>query len=160
MSIKSFVRNESGAVTVDWVVLTAAIVGIAIAVLTLIAGGINTSANSTSSELDESQLVASLITGATPTLGPAGTVQEYLARNNGDKVAAYNDVLANAPEGFENFYYSVDSTNDAPLYFNDDSTLVSVNGQIKDASAYPGSEEEATNWYIVDWYNDVNAQQD
>ncbi len=33
--IKSFRRDEDGAVTVDWVVLTAGIVGIGIAVLTV-----------------------------------------------------------------------------------------------------------------------------
>ncbi len=42
--MKRFINDESGAVTVDWVVLTAAIVGIAIAVLTVIAGGINEAA--------------------------------------------------------------------------------------------------------------------
>ncbi len=34
--IKTFSRDEDGAVTVDWVVLTAAIVGLGIAVLTTV----------------------------------------------------------------------------------------------------------------------------
>jgi len=34
--IKSFQRDEDGAVTVDWVVLTAAIVGLGIAILTTV----------------------------------------------------------------------------------------------------------------------------
>jgi Flp pilus assembly pilin Flp len=38
--IKSFRNDESGAVTVDWVVLTAAIVGLGIAVLTSVSGGV------------------------------------------------------------------------------------------------------------------------
>jgi Flp pilus assembly pilin Flp len=38
--IKSFARSESGAVTVDWVVLTAAIVGLGIAVITAISSGV------------------------------------------------------------------------------------------------------------------------
>ena len=46
-----FANDESGAVTVDWVVLTAAIVGIAIAVVTLISGGIETAANGINDEL-------------------------------------------------------------------------------------------------------------
>lgn len=37
--LKSFWSDEAGAVTVDWVVLTAAIVGLAIAVVSVIAGG-------------------------------------------------------------------------------------------------------------------------
>ena len=46
-----FANDESGAVTVDWVVLTAAVVGIAIAVISLISGGINTAANNINNEL-------------------------------------------------------------------------------------------------------------
>ena len=38
--IKNFRNDESGAVTVDWVVLTAAIVGLGIAVLTSVGGGV------------------------------------------------------------------------------------------------------------------------
>jgi len=47
-----FANDESGAVTVDWVVLTAAIVGIAIAVITLISGGIQDAANGINDELE------------------------------------------------------------------------------------------------------------
>jgi Flp pilus assembly pilin Flp len=38
----NFAKDESGAVTVDWVVLTAAIVGLGIAVLATVSGGVNT----------------------------------------------------------------------------------------------------------------------
>lgn len=37
--IKNFRRDEDGAVTVDWVVLTASIVGLGIAVITTVAAG-------------------------------------------------------------------------------------------------------------------------
>ena len=37
---KSFKNDESGAVTVDWVVLTAAIVGLGMVVVTTVGGGI------------------------------------------------------------------------------------------------------------------------
>ena len=40
-----FANDESGAVTVDWVVLTAAIVGIAFPVVALISGGIENASN-------------------------------------------------------------------------------------------------------------------
>ncbi|WP_434288627.1 Flp family type IVb pilin [Celeribacter sp. SCSIO 80788] len=39
---KNFSRDEDGAVTVDWVVLTSAVVGLGIAVLTTVAGGTKT----------------------------------------------------------------------------------------------------------------------
>jgi Flp pilus assembly pilin Flp len=38
--IKSFAKSESGAVTVDWVVLTAAIVGLGLAVMAVVSGGV------------------------------------------------------------------------------------------------------------------------
>ncbi len=48
---KNFHRDEDGAVTVDWVVLTAAIVGLGIAILTTVQGGTQSLANKISSEL-------------------------------------------------------------------------------------------------------------
>ncbi len=38
--INAFLNDESGAVTVDWVVLTAAIVGLGLAVMAVISGGL------------------------------------------------------------------------------------------------------------------------
>ena len=40
--INKFFNDESGAVTVDWVVLTAAIVGLGMVVMTTVGGGIET----------------------------------------------------------------------------------------------------------------------
>jgi len=47
----NFFADESGAVTVDWVVLTAAIVGMGIAVLTSVSGGATTMAGNISGAL-------------------------------------------------------------------------------------------------------------
>ena len=52
-----FANDESGAVTVDWVVLTAAIVGIAIAVITLISGGIKDAATGINNDLGNAAAV-------------------------------------------------------------------------------------------------------
>jgi Flp pilus assembly pilin Flp len=49
--IKNFRNDEDGAVTVDWVVLTAAIVGLGIAVLTSVGGGTTALGNKLSSNL-------------------------------------------------------------------------------------------------------------
>jgi len=45
----AFLKDESGAVTVDWVVLTAAIVGLGLAVLTSVSGGTTALADKVSS---------------------------------------------------------------------------------------------------------------
>lgn len=47
--IKNFRNDESGAVTVDWVVLTAAIVGLGIAVVVAVGPGLQTLAGNISS---------------------------------------------------------------------------------------------------------------
>ncbi|WP_371154780.1 Flp family type IVb pilin [Jannaschia sp. 2305UL9-9] len=44
-AIKTFSADESGAVTVDWVVLTAALVGLGLAVMGVISGGIESLSN-------------------------------------------------------------------------------------------------------------------
>ncbi len=47
----AFLNDESGAVTVDWVVLTAAIVGLGIAVLTSVSGGTTALADKVSTHM-------------------------------------------------------------------------------------------------------------
>lgn len=46
-----FSKDESGAVTVDWVVLTAALVGIALVVVNTIRGGINEASTDINNQL-------------------------------------------------------------------------------------------------------------
>ena len=48
---KNFCRDEDGAVTVDWVVLTAAIVGLGIAILTTVGGATSDYADEIGSHL-------------------------------------------------------------------------------------------------------------
>lgn len=49
--IKNFGKDEAGAVTVDWVVLTAAIVGLGIAVLATVESGVTALGTSISNAL-------------------------------------------------------------------------------------------------------------
>ena len=49
--LKVFAKDEDGAVTVDWVVLTAAIVGIAIAIMVVIRGALNDAATQIAIEI-------------------------------------------------------------------------------------------------------------
>jgi Flp pilus assembly pilin Flp len=54
---KKFRNDEDGAVTVDWVVLTAAIVGLGIAVLTTVKGGTETVTKAISTQLNGTTIV-------------------------------------------------------------------------------------------------------
>ncbi|AKS45296.1 hypothetical protein SAMN05444287_0388 [Octadecabacter temperatus] len=55
--IKSFRAREDGAITVDWVVLTAAIVGLAIALIALIAAGATDKSTSVGAFLSSQEIV-------------------------------------------------------------------------------------------------------
>lgn len=54
-----FSVDESGAVTVDWVVLTAAIVGIGLAILGTTAGGITAASVNVAEDIELNQAAAS-----------------------------------------------------------------------------------------------------
>ncbi len=56
--IKTFSREEDGAVTVDWVVLTAAIVGLGIAVMTTVGGGTTSLGDTISTQLGSQTIVS------------------------------------------------------------------------------------------------------
>jgi len=50
--IKNFAADESGAVTVDWVVLTAAVVGLGLAVLSVVKPGAKTMSDNIAAQLE------------------------------------------------------------------------------------------------------------
>ena len=49
--LKTFRNDDSGAVTVDWVVLTAAIVGLGLVVMTTVSTGMKTAASNISKDI-------------------------------------------------------------------------------------------------------------
>lgn len=63
---KKFHNDESGAVTVDWVVLTAAIVGLGVVVMTTVGGAINTQSAQIGDKLDGQIDATPLATTTTP----------------------------------------------------------------------------------------------
>jgi len=58
--MKNFVKEEDGAVTVDWVVLTAAVVGLGVAGVATVQGGITGLADKVETELGTNASVVSL----------------------------------------------------------------------------------------------------
>ncbi|MFO7920037.1 pilus assembly protein [Rhodobacteraceae bacterium W635] len=51
--LKSFLSGESGAVTVDWVVLTAALVGLGLAVISVVSGGLENLSGDINDQLEQ-----------------------------------------------------------------------------------------------------------
>ncbi len=56
--LKTFTSDESGAVTVDWVVLTAALVGLGLAVMSVVSGGIEELSDDISNALEATDPLA------------------------------------------------------------------------------------------------------
>ena len=54
--IKTFAADEDGAVTVDWVVLTAAVVGLGLAVMTVVKPGVNAVSQKINGQLSSTQI--------------------------------------------------------------------------------------------------------
>ncbi|WP_101340054.1 Flp family type IVb pilin [Cereibacter azotoformans] len=57
---KNFRNDEDGAVTVDWVVLTAAIVGLGLLVMGTVKGALETAASTISSNIAAASMTSSL----------------------------------------------------------------------------------------------------
>lgn len=58
-TFKNFASDESGAVTVDWVVLTAALVGLGLAVMGVVSSGVGNVANEMKTQLEVDHVAAS-----------------------------------------------------------------------------------------------------
>ncbi len=58
-AFKNFILAEDGAVTVDWVVLTAALVGLGLAVMAVVSGGVENLSNDIAQELADTDPASS-----------------------------------------------------------------------------------------------------
>jgi Flp pilus assembly pilin Flp len=59
---KNFAKSESGAVTVDWVVLTAAIVGLGLAVMAVVSGGVQDLSGAINTQLTDQTISTTFVT--------------------------------------------------------------------------------------------------
>ncbi len=66
-TIKTFLSNESGAVTVDWVVLTAALVGLGLAVISVVSGGLEDLSGDINSQLTSDHITDAFSSSSTTT---------------------------------------------------------------------------------------------
>jgi len=60
--LSSFLSDESGAVTVDWVVLTAALVGLGLAVISVVSTGLEDLSGDIQAQLEEDHVTAGFTT--------------------------------------------------------------------------------------------------
>ena len=69
--IKNFAKSESGAVTVDWVVLTAALVGLGLAVMAVVSSGVENLGTD----------IRNSLANTNPSTNPFGTNTDVTASN-------------------------------------------------------------------------------
>ncbi|MGI3187026.1 pilus assembly protein [Nioella aestuarii] len=66
-SFTSFLSEESGAVTVDWVVLTAALVGLGLAVISVVSSGLENLSGDIRGQLEADHVTAGFSSSSTTT---------------------------------------------------------------------------------------------
>lgn len=140
----NFTKDESGAVTVDWVVLTAAIVGIAIAVIGLISGGISNAASSIDDTLRSAGVGWSFEAEGASTIEEyvnayfesGGTVDPYDVFEGSEMDQGIRDaIIDNAPDGYE-YNYQIDTATGTPVYENDLNGTYSIDGNVINQADY------------------------
>lgn len=147
--LNAFVIGDSGAVTVDWVVLTAATVGLGLATMAVVSAGVEDLSGDVNTQLASQEISASFGDG-----GGAGgtwdwtgrTAQDYHAigaglapGNNGATYHwAQQEAIADMPEG-----YNFDSPLHDPetgyvVYTSNDGSTYASGGQTWAVDEYPG----------------------
>jgi hypothetical protein len=80
MQVREFFSDDCGAVTVDWVVMTAAVVGLGLAVMTVVSGGVEDLSDDTRQALASVEITTSFGTAAAaaPTIASIGNTFIYV----------------------------------------------------------------------------------
>ncbi|MEM8824851.1 MAG: hypothetical protein AAGF30_14690 [Pseudomonadota bacterium] len=120
---KNFISDESGAVTVDWVVLTAALVGLGLAVMTVVRGGVSSVADDIDSTLEQDNII--LTAFASGINGPlsdadAQSVRDFarnITQNAGEDglvstIGEFSDARDAAADAFSPFAIEYDANGD------------------------------------------------
>ena len=138
---KEFGKNESGAVTVDWVVLTAAIIGLGAATMASVGSGTTELASLTSDTVSSSSVGQRFFSSSMT----AGSYFERAVADNGGVKAisafkiAKGWIEEDAPEGFYSViepnedlplgrYGLIDEATGKPIYYSADGQTYSIGG--------------------------------
>lgn len=133
MKVKIYFKDdESGAVTVDWVVLTSAIVGIGMAVILLLSGGINTASNNISNGIGTKWNFNFTVRSAQDYFDFG--IEAYPFDQRQAWLTAREEVHADAPDGYEydpNLTTTrfVNNSSGIPIYVSEDGLSYSIAGE-------------------------------
>ncbi|MBL4626663.1 MAG: hypothetical protein JKY00_01240 [Roseicyclus sp.] len=148
MNTTPFFSDESGAVTVDWVVLTAALAGLGLLTLVVVSGGVAALSGEIETQLSDQEIVTEFSDPAAATTPWNGmSTSDYIAAGQavapGNNGAVYGwataEAQANAPDGynFDNPLHDPASNN--LVYTNDAGTHYSVGGDVTAIDDYAGT---------------------
>ncbi len=116
-NLKNFWRAEDGAITVDWVVLSAAITGLGVATSAVVSGGMSNLSSDTSSTMSDYSISTSFGSGYVPgqweasNPGIVASYQEWMSGFNDDQLLAhmanmeqYKDMPAGSGHPYDTYH--------------------------------------------------------
>ena len=144
---QNFFLDENGAVTVDWVVLTAGLVGLGLASMAVVSAGVEDLSGDMRGQMESQTIPASFGSGATTWAWSGNTAQDYYnygaglaPGNNGATYHwAHQAAIADAPSGFNFSNPLVDPATGNVVYTSDDGQYYASGGEIYAIGSYPGT---------------------
>lgn len=148
MNVRKFLLDTAGAVTVDWVVLTAALTGVGVATTSVVSGGMSSQSSSIGTQLTDQAISTSFGSSSGDTVSFSGNMAsdyvaygQSLAPGNNGAVYAHASSLAGseAPDGynFDNPLYEPSSGN--VVYTSDDGQNYAIGGVVTPIADYSGT---------------------
>ena len=144
----TFVTNDSGAVTVDWVVLTAGLVGLGLATMAVVSGGVEDLSGDVGTQMTNQTISASFGSGDSVGWDWTGrTASDYYAigaaaapGNNGATYYwAQQEAIADMPEGYNFDSPLVDPHTGNVVYTSNDGSTYASGGETWPVDEYPGT---------------------
>ncbi|PIV74363.1 MAG: hypothetical protein COW55_09510 [Rhodobacteraceae bacterium CG17_big_fil_post_rev_8_21_14_2_50_65_11] len=145
---QSFLTDDSGAVTVDWVVLTAALVGLGLAAIAVVSAGVEDLSGDTRGQLENQSISTSFASAGDNSWSWSGrTSQTYYdigaALAPGNNGATYywaqQEAIADMPEGYNFDSPLVDLDTGNVIYTSNDGSTYASGGEIWAADDFPGT---------------------
>lgn len=145
--LDKFLSDDSGAVTVDWVVLTAGLVGLGLATMAVVSAGVEDVSGDVRGQM-ESQVISTSFGGGSDTWTWSGrSSQDYYAigaaaapGNNGATYYwAQQEAIADMPEGYNFDSPLVDPATGNVVYTSNDGTTYASGGETWAVGDYPGT---------------------
>ncbi|MGI3184610.1 hypothetical protein [Nioella aestuarii] len=146
--VTNYLSDESGAVTVDWVVLTAGLVGLGLATMAVVSSGVEDLSGDVGSQMENQVISTSFGGGGDGSWTWSGrTSQDYYnigaglapGNNGATYYWAQQEAIADMPEGYNFDSPLVDPATGNVVYTSNDGTTYASGGESWAIEDYPGT---------------------